>query len=215
MQVYADGTLVGSGVIGTEGSYTVTTSVLAEGTHAITVTYATPAGVVSATSTTLNVTVDTTVSETPVVDLNATSDTGSSTTDNLTGDTTPTFTGMGAVGDLVQIYAGSLLVGTDVVGIGGHYSVTTSTLAKTTHVITAKFTDVAGNVSAISASLTIVIDTTEPTVISGSIATATEVDMYPVVLGAGDKISVSISTPGDLDSHLRLFDAWGMEIRNC
>ena len=58
---------------------------------------------------------------------------------------------------------------------------------------------------------------TQTTSISSAIGGAeasgsADVDLYRVVLGAGDKITVSTQTPGDLDTHLRLFDEAGVEL---
>jgi hypothetical protein len=95
-------------------------------------------------------------------DLAATSDSGTSSSDNITNDNTPTFTGTGVNGTTVTILDGVTAVGSAVVS-GGTYSITTSALSNAVHSITATTADTAGNVGTSSA-LPVTIDTTAPTV---------------------------------------------------
>ena len=134
---------------------------LADGVWSVTVTDTDPAGNRSASSSPLSITVDTTAPSTPTaVDLLTASDTGTSSTDNRTRTTTPQ---MGAAG----------LTGTDTMTItmtiaGSSYSCsytlpasscTMPTLPDGTYSATAIITDAAGNVSATSTALTVVITT--------------------------------------------------------
>ena len=98
----------------------------------------------------------------PSVDLDAASDSGASSTDNLTNDTTPTFTGTAETGNTVKIYIDGTEKGSGT-ATGGSYSITTSTLASGTHSVTAKATDAAGTPSAESSPLSVTIDTAAPT----------------------------------------------------
>jgi cyclophilin family peptidyl-prolyl cis-trans isomerase len=98
------------------------------------------------------------------LDLAAGSDSGSSNTDNITNDTTPTIDGTADPNARVQLFS-SLATG----AIGqmdvttGAFSITpTNPLAAGTHSITATATDLAGNVSQASTALSVVIDTTAP-----------------------------------------------------
>jgi len=95
-------------------------------------------------------------------DLDASSDTGSSTSDNITGDNTPTFSGTAEAGATVTLYSGTTVIGS-AVAVGGVWSITSSTLAEGGHSVHAKASDAAGNVSAASASLDVTIDTRAPT----------------------------------------------------
>jgi len=110
---------------------------------------------------------DTTPPNAPTVDLATESDTGASDADDLTKDNTPTFGGDAEAGSKVSIYDGTALLGTvDATG-AGRYSFTvadTDMLGDGTHAITAKATDVAGNVSIASAELNVRIDTEAPDV---------------------------------------------------
>ncbi|RRN76935.1 hypothetical protein EIM50_22150, partial [Pseudoxanthomonas sp. SGD-10] len=76
-------------------------------------------------------------------DLAASSDTGTSNTDNITNDTTPTFTGTAEAGSTVTLYDtdGTTVLGTGT-ATGGSWSITASALGEGSHSITAKATDV-------------------------------------------------------------------------
>src|SRR5690606_3538151 len=97
-------------------------------------------------------------------DLAASSDTGTSNTDNITNDTTPTFTGTAEAGSTVTLYDtdGTTVLGTGT-ATGGSWSITASALGEGSNSITAKATDVAGNVSTASSGINVIIDTTSPT----------------------------------------------------
>ncbi|MBI3070775.1 MAG: hypothetical protein HYY84_01480, partial [Deltaproteobacteria bacterium] len=96
-------------------------------------------------------------------DLDATSDTGTSPTDNITNDTTPTVIGTVAASTLVRIYEGTTLLGSVTSNATtGAYSITTSALADGTHTLVARIVDAAGNESTNSPSLSVTIDTTAP-----------------------------------------------------
>ena len=95
-------------------------------------------------------------------DLRVTSDTGSSSTDDMTRDNTPTFAGTAAAGTTVKIFSGTTRVGSATVSSSGAYDITTSALSQGNHAITAMTTDAAGNTSLASGALSIKIDTTAP-----------------------------------------------------
>ncbi|HVZ43898.1 MAG TPA: Ig-like domain-containing protein [Ramlibacter sp.] len=92
-------------------------------------------------------------------DMTALTDTGSSTTDNITGVATPVFTGKAEAGSTVTLYDGATVVGSFAVPATGAWSITSSSLAVGTHSITATATDAAGNVSAASPALAVTIAT--------------------------------------------------------
>ncbi|NBR07924.1 MAG: hemagglutinin/hemolysin-related protein, partial [Planctomycetes bacterium] len=69
----------------------------------------------------------------PPVVLTVSQDTGISSTDKLTKDSTLTITGTGNAGDTITIYDGTTPVGTAVVGPDGKWTVTTSVLADGGH----------------------------------------------------------------------------------
>ncbi|PLX91929.1 MAG: hypothetical protein C0621_10455 [Desulfuromonas sp.] len=154
-------------------SWNLTTGVLVEGDHTFTAMAVDDAGN-SNTSSEVTVTIDTTAPATPSVDLATTSDTGSSTSDDLTKLTTPTITvTLGGVdefapqaGDLVTLYADDIEVGSAVLDAGhisaGNVGIVTSILDEGAHEITAEVTDRAGNVGEVSSGLTITVDATPP-----------------------------------------------------
>jgi hypothetical protein len=96
-------------------------------------------------------------------DLVAASDTGTSSTDNITKLTTPQFNGQAEAGSTVSILVDGTEKGTGT-ATGGNYSIVTSTLSDGPHSVTAKATDAAGNVSATSSVLSVTIDITTPAI---------------------------------------------------
>jgi hypothetical protein len=141
-QVQADGS----------GVWEITASTLGDGVHALTVKATDAAGNTSAASASLSVTIDTTVPAAPSIpDLLAASDSGSSDTDNITGDTRPTFTGTAADGLTVKLFDGGIEIGSAAVDHGTWTITSTSALAAGTRYITVMAVDAAGNVASSSA----------------------------------------------------------------
>lgn len=156
-------TVIGSSKAGSTGAWTIRSTVLSDGAHAVSVRAFDAAGNISAASPALPVTIDTKRPATPSVpDMTATSDTGLSSTDNITETVTPTFTGTAEAGAIVTVYDGATTVGTGTADAGGVWSIKTSVLTAGSHTIKAKATDAAGNVSVISAGLVITVDTAAP-----------------------------------------------------
>ena len=114
------------------------------------------------TTATINVVLDATPPAAPSTpDLVAGSDSGSSNSDNVTTDTTPTFTGTAETGSLVRLFDGATQIGSGI-ATGGTWSITVSTLSDGPHSFTATATDAAGNTSAASGALGVTIDATVP-----------------------------------------------------
>jgi hypothetical protein len=101
--------------------------------------------------------------------LSSGSDTGSSSSNGITGDTTPTFTGTAEAGSTVTLYDtdGTTVLGTTT-ATGGNWSITSGALSSGSHAVSATATDAAGNVSSVSSGLTVTIDSTAPAVTSVS-----------------------------------------------
>ena len=112
------------------------------------------------------------------------SDSGVSNADDLTNDTTPTFSGSAEANSTVSVYDGALLLGTTVADGLGNWSFTSGVLAAGVHNISATATDAAGNTSAASAALAITIDTTAPALSSAVVNGATLTLDYDETLGA-------------------------------
>ena len=95
--------------------------------------------------------------------LTADSDTGVSSTDGITNNNKPTFTGTGAAGSTVTLYAGSQKLGTTQASSKGKWTFTVSTaLGDGTYSVTATATDSNGNTSSASGAEKVVIDTVAP-----------------------------------------------------
>jgi hypothetical protein len=160
-------TLPGGAVLVTtvaaDGTWSVTpgdAQALANGANTLTVTAVDPAGNASS-ATPLTITVDSAAAAPSPMDLAASSDTGSSDTDNLTRLTTPTLTGSGAEpGATVTLYDtdGTTVLGTGLADAGGNWSITSTPLSAGAHTLTARQTDLAGNRSAPTAGLVVTID---------------------------------------------------------
>jgi serralysin len=160
VSIFNGTTKVGTGVAGADQTWTVTTSAMADGVHVMTAKATDVAGNVSVASGSLSITIDATAPAAPTgLDLVTASDTGVSSTDNITKITTPTFTGLAAANSTVTLYDGATAVGNATASTTGTWSITTSTLANATHSITAKAADALGNVSAASSTLSVIIDT--------------------------------------------------------
>jgi VCBS repeat-containing protein len=106
-------------------------------------------------------------------DMTTGSDNGLSTTDNITNDTTPTFSGTAEVGSTVTLYDtdGTTVLGSTTADGSGIWSITSSLLSSGAHTIRAIATDTAGNVSTASAGLAITIDITAPVITSSAALT--------------------------------------------
>ena len=116
----------------------------------------------SAASPTVTVASDTTPPSAPSAPaLAAASDSGNSSSDAITNDTTPTFTGTAEAGSTVTLYDGVSSVGSAVAS-GGSYTITASTRPAGTRSFTARATDAASNTSPDSSATLVVIDTTAP-----------------------------------------------------
>jgi gliding motility-associated-like protein len=157
-------TVLGTNVA-TGGIWSITTITLSPGTHTLTAKAKDAAGNISIASAELVITIDTqapAAPSTPV--LAAASDSGTSSSDNITNVTTPVITGTAETGTTVTLYDtdGTTVLGT-AVATNGNWSITSSTLSSGSHTLTAKARDVAGNTGVASAELSITIDTTSPT----------------------------------------------------
>jgi len=145
-------------------NYSLTAPTMTDGTRTMTVRFEDVAGNQSGGSPGLATTIDTVA---PVAlaapDLTAASDTGVSPTDNITNDITPTVSGTSGTNEVVFVFDNGAQVGTEI-DLVANYSITTSALTNGTHSITAKRSDLAGNLSLVSPALSVLIDTVGPTV---------------------------------------------------
>ncbi len=171
----ASGTASGTvtGVSGSGATYTVTVdSIIGDGTLRLDFKNS-GTGIIDGTGNTIAAgftsgqiyTIDNTVPAAPSApDLATASDSGTSSTDNITHATMPTFTGTAAANATVTLFDtdGTKVLGTTTADGSGGWSITSATLNEGSHTLTAKATDEAENTSAASAGLALTIDTTAP-----------------------------------------------------
>ncbi|MBU0747674.1 MAG: hypothetical protein KKB08_17345, partial [Gammaproteobacteria bacterium] len=164
-----DGTTVLGTGTAAGGSWSITVSTaLTEGAHTLTAKATDAAGNTGVASAGLTVTIDASApAATPAPDMTAGTDTGASSSDNITSNNAPTLTGTAEANSSVTLYDtdGTTVLGTTTADGSGNWSITSAALAEGTHTLTTKATDVAGNVSAASSGLAVTIDTTAPTLV--------------------------------------------------
>ena len=163
VKIWDGATLIGSGVVGADGSWNVPV-VVGEGEHDLSASFTDPAGNQSARSAPLPVNLDTTAPDAPVganlIDGNGKSLSGG---DGLTNNGDLVMSGSGAApGDVVKIWDGESLIGSSIVGPDGSWSVPVVVVGEGEHDLSASFTDPAGNESAKSAPIAVDLDTTAP-----------------------------------------------------
>lgn len=184
VELFADGVLVGSARADQNGNWLVTVdSPLSDGVYNIAAQQTDLAGNVGPLSASLPITIDTVPPLAPSTpNMTAATDTGISSTDNLTRITTPAFSGTAVPNAEVHIYANGVRVGSGQADAFGNYLITITTpLAEGQHQITALQLDQAGNLGLVSAPLAIAIDTTPP-VANGVNITAIEGTLFTGVV---------------------------------
>ena len=159
VKVYDGTTLLGTTTANASGAWSYTTAPLPDGVHSLTATD-TVAGVTSAPSAVMNVTIDTVA---PVAPSIASFSTDSGTFgDHITNDATLTLTGTAEANSTVKIYDGATLLNSVVANGSGAWTYTTAALANGVHNMTGTASDAAANTSAVSPALSVTIDTVAP-----------------------------------------------------
>ncbi|ECP3031755.1 BapA prefix-like domain-containing protein [Salmonella enterica] len=197
--LYNNGAVLDTVQVNPQGSWTYPlTSNLSEGLNVLTATATDAAGNSSPTSGIFSVTLDTlppAQPDAPVI--------GNIGNNGATNDTTPTFSGTGEIGSTIILYNNGSEIGRTTVGDNGSWNFTPAALTPGTYIITVTETDVAGNISPPSASVTFAVDTTAPAnpvitfaednvgdVQNNVVSGATTDDNTPVIHGTGDIGSV-------------------------
>ncbi|PWI80807.1 adhesin, partial [Enterobacter sp. CGMCC 5087] len=160
----ANGNVIGSGKTGSDGSFTVSLGTPLTNGEQVTATATDNAGNTSP-GTTLNAP-DTTAPDAPAI-TSVTDDvapqTGAVSNGGSTNDQRPQLTGTGEAGSTVTIYDGGVAIGTAVVASNGTWTFTPSVdLSESTHQITVRATDAAGNTGPASPVFTLTVDLTPP-----------------------------------------------------
>ena len=142
---------------------------------------------------------------TPTLDLDGGSDTGLSSTDNITNDSTPLLTGWGAgQGSTVKVYDGGTCIGTAVVQANGTWSLQLTTpLSNGVHNLTVVGIDPYGTASPPSAPLSVTIDTAATAPSAPDLADASDSgslnndnktnDNTPTVTGSGAEAGATVT----------------------
>jgi len=186
VSVYDNGTLLGTTTANGAGAWSFTPSAaLPQGAHSFTATATDAAGNVSGPSAAYAVTIDTTAPASTIVIGSVTDDVapvvGTVANGGATNDTIPVIAGTGAeANSTVSVFDNGTLLGTTTANGAGAWTFTpAAALPQGAHSFTARSTDAAGNVSALSAAYAITIDTTAPaaTLVIGSVTD----DVAPVV----------------------------------
>jgi large repetitive protein len=95
----------------------------------------------------------------PTIQLQASSDTGISNSDQITANSTPVIIGMGDVGATIKLVDNGTVIGQTTVGADGKWQITTSPLIDGNHPLTVSAINSTGIASAASAPLQVMIDT--------------------------------------------------------
>lgn len=152
----------------------------------------------------------------PSVDLVTGSDTGSSSADNITNDTTPDLDILLArpavIGDVIDLRDGASTIFTHTVTSGevGDGTITSglSALSEGLHSFSARHTS-GGHISAWGSVLGVTIDTTAPTISTASTASNAENSVLAIALAANETVSWSITGGADQ----ALFEISGTTLR--
>ncbi len=195
----------------TTGEWSITSSALtSQGVHSLTAKQTDIAGNTSPASAILAVTLDSVALAPTALDLATLSDLGTSSTDNLTSDTTPTITGKAEAGAVVELFDGSTSLGTTTADNLGAWSFTSLDLDDGAHVLTAKQTDKAGNLSPASTALTVTIDNHEDAPAAPDLTAASDTgasntddittDTTPTFTGSGLHVGDKVQVFKDIDN---------------
>ncbi|ENG0937750.1 BapA prefix-like domain-containing protein [Salmonella enterica] len=205
--LYNNGAVLDTVQVNPQGSWTYPlTSNLSEGLNVLTATATDAAGNSSPTSGVFSVTLDTlppAQPDAPLISDNVAPVIGNIGNNGATNDTTPTFSGTGEIGSTIILYNNGSEIGRTTVGDNGRWNFTPAALTPGTYIITVTETDVAGNISPPSASVTFAVDTTAPAnpvitfaednvgdVQDNIVSGTTTDDNTPVIHGTGDIGSV-------------------------
>ena len=151
--------ILGTTTVLSDGRWTYRPT-LSEGVHALTLTATDVAGNISPASSASSIRIDTTAPLAGQIQ-GISPDTGRGPADRVTASVSPLVSGIGEVGTVVELYDGTVLVGSAVVANDGTWSIT-PTLADAIHQLSVVLIDAAGNRSPSSPSVAVTIDTQAP-----------------------------------------------------
>ncbi|HEY8333376.1 MAG TPA: Ig-like domain-containing protein [Tardiphaga sp.] len=158
-------TQMGSVKADSSGSWSYITSVLTDAKHMLTATATDSSGQTSAASSAVTITVDTKAPGAPTIATvgSASARTAASAqSTSVANGTTVNLNGTAEAKSTVAIYEGSTKIGSVTAGTDGGWSFSTGSLSAGQHTLTAKATDIAGNVGANSAPVTVSVTAPAP-----------------------------------------------------
>ncbi|MGE5492851.1 MAG: Ig-like domain-containing protein, partial [Actinomycetota bacterium] len=205
-------TMLGTATADGSGRWSITASALSAGIHTLTAKATDGAGNTSAASAGLVVTIDTAAPGAPSApDLIAASDSGASSSDDLTRITTPTVTGTAEAGSTVTLYDtdGTTVLGSAAADGSGRWSITASALSAGVHTLTARATDGAGNVSAASAGLAVTVDTAAPAITVAPLVTGSTT---PTLTGTANEGTLAVTVGGATYTVIPVNGAWQLDL---
>ncbi|QOZ77606.1 hypothetical protein XH83_20430 [Bradyrhizobium sp. CCBAU 53351] len=186
VKVYDGSTQIGTATATSAGSWDYITKVLTDAKHTLTATATNSSGQTSAASAAVAVTVDTKAPAAPTI-----------ASDTVNAANQVVLSGAAEANSAIKVFDGTTQIGTATTNSSGAWSVTTSALSAGSHALTAKATDVAGNVSAASTAVDAVIGSgTTGSTGSGTSGTGTTAPAAPKIASfsndtgtAGDHIT--------------------------
>lgn len=195
-------------LVGTAWSYT--TSALTDGTHTLTARFAPTAGGTTV-SRSVTATVDTQITGTLNTTVLTNTGSAASITDKgTTSDHTLGLTGTAESGSTVQIYDGTTLLGLAALS-GTNWTYTTPTLTDGTHILSARFSDSAGNTLTSSSLSVSVTPEALPVIglgdsVDGLLTTKTNRVSYGFDLSATQTLRMFLDGKTVYDAYLRVYD---------
>ncbi|AWL93215.1 Ig-like domain-containing protein [Bradyrhizobium ottawaense] len=178
VKVYDGSTQIGTATATSTGSWDYITKVLTDAKHTLTATATNSSGQTSVASAAVAVTVDTKAPAAPTI-----------ASDTVNTANQVVMSGTAEANSAIKVFDGTTQVGTATTNASGAWSVTTSALSAGSHALTAKATDVAGNVSAASAAVDAVVGSGTP----GSTGSGTTAPAAPKIAS----FSSDTGTAGD------------------
>ncbi|QIL22231.1 BapA prefix-like domain-containing protein [Salmonella enterica subsp. enterica serovar Adjame] len=217
IHIYANGQEIGSTTVDSSGSWRFAiTSALADGENHFTA-IATNVKGESSESARFSLTIDTLSPDAPRVELIADNTgllTGPLQNNDRTDEAKPLFSGQGEAGNTITIKEGSTVIGSATVDENGRWTFTPTTpLSDGEHTFTVEQSDKAGNVSRVTTTPTIIVDTTPPdaaiidnvakdgTTVSGTAEAGSTVSIYDpagnylgsTITGENNHFSITLS----------------------
>ncbi len=204
VSLYNGSNLVGTATVAGNGSWSVTTSALGNGTHSLTARLVDIVGNTSTDSSVFAVTIDAAAPDAPGgLAINPADDSG--VPDNVTYITAQTVTGTAEAGATVVLYDGATALGTQV-ATGGFWTIGTGALGVGGHTLTARAIDVAGNTGAASAALTVTIDVTSPAPSALALTAASDTG-YSSTDRITNSTTLSVTGSAEANSSVTLYDS--------